>query len=264
MNTLLAAQNISLVKQGKTILSQVSMELHENEVLTIVGPNGAGKTSLLNLIAGLEKPTSGSISRSKKIRFGYMPQQLKLNALLPINVDTFLQLGKKQSHAQKQEQLQSNEFSRLFEELNIHSVLNHSMHDLSGGERQRVLLARAVLQQPNILLLDEPAQGVDINGQNRLYELIGRVKEIHPCAVLMVSHDLHHVMATTDRVICLNQHICCQGSPDNVSDNQAFLDLFGEEKLAALRHYTHHHDHHHDLHGDVISGEHHQGCNHDH
>lgn len=260
MTILIEAKDMSYYIDDKLILSNINMCLSRNEVLTIVGPNGAGKSTLLRLLIKLEQPSTGEIIHSKNLSFGYMPQSLQLNELMPLTVSIFLQLGRKKV----KQQLSASAQSTLLKELNIHNLLQSSMHKLSGGERQRVMLARAVLQAPDVLVLDEPAQGVDINGQNRLYELISRVRDVHPCAVLMVSHDLHLVMAKTDRVICLNKHICCQGHPDTVSTDEQFTSLFDEHQLAAMRHYTHSHDHHHDLHGSVIQGEHSENCNHDH
>ncbi|NRA41941.1 MAG: metal ABC transporter ATP-binding protein [Pseudomonadales bacterium] len=259
MPNILEAQSLHFRIGHKVILENISLTLATDEILTIVGPNGAGKSSLLRLLIGLEKPTQGKIIHHKALHFGYMPQRLQLNTLMPLSAGDFIHLG----HS-KNTRISTTVQQQLFMQLNIQNVLKHSMHELSGGERQRVLLARALMQAPDILVLDEPAQGVDISGQNRLYELINDVRRIHPCAVLMVSHDLHHVMATTDRVICLNQHICCQGHPDSVTSSDEFSALFGDAQMAALRHYTHHHDHHHDLHGDVIAGSHHDGCQHDH
>jgi len=252
---LINAEHLHYQRGDKTILSNVSLSIHNNEVVTIVGPNGAGKSSLLRLLVKLDKPTKGKVEHKKDLRFGYMPQKLQLNPQMPLSVESFLNLSRRHHSPEL--------FDQLLNELNIKQLINSSMHKLSGGEKQRVMLARAVLQKPDILVLDEPAQGIDISGQNRLYELINRAKHIHPCAVLMVSHDLHIVMANTDRVICLNQHICCQGHPDHISNDAAFEQMFGQQ-LAAVTHYTHRHDHHHDLHGDIIKGEHGEGCQHDH
>lgn len=254
MSALLTAENISFTRQGKTILDNVSMQLQRNEILSIIGPNGAGKTTLVRILIGLSQPSSGKVTRSPNLRIGYMPQNIQFNEFMPLSVRYFLKLAHNKSL----------HYPKIFSELNIDSILDNSMHSLSGGERQRVLLARAMVQEPDILVLDEPAQGVDIAGQNRLYELIEQVREVHQCAVLMVSHDLHLVMAKTNRVICLNQHICCHGHPDSVSADAAYLSLFEDKSLQALAPYTHHHDHHHDLHGDIIDGEHDKGCKHDH
>jgi zinc transport system ATP-binding protein len=260
MRCLIEAKNLHFEINGKVILSNINLKLAGDEVVTIIGPNGAGKSSLLRQLIKLEKPTSGTVTHAKHLRFGYMPQSLHLNPLMPLSVAVFLQLGEQQ----RRRSLSGDARHQLLHELNIDSLLTTSMHKLSGGEKQRVMLTRAVLQAPDVLILDEPAQGVDISGQNRLYELISKVREVHSCAVLMVSHDLHLVMAKTDRVICLNQHICCQGHPDSVTSDDQFTQLFDDHQLAAMRHYTHHHDHHHDLHGDVIDGDHGNGCNHDH
>ena len=253
---LITASNIRLQKQQLLILDNVSMALHEEEILTIIGPNGAGKTSLLRTLIGLNTPTAGQVEYSRKLTFGYMPQKLQLNPQMPLPVRSFLSLAGTDRNQQQ----------AVLHELNIEHLYHSSLHDLSGGERQRVLLARALLRKPDILVLDEPAQGVDINGQQRLYELIDTARQHHHCAVLMVSHDLHWVMAQTDRVICLNQHICCSGHPDHIANDQAYLQLFGERPASdkpTITTYTHHHDHHHGLGGQVIDGTHDENCNHD-
>lgn len=253
MTALITAEHLRFVADSKVILDDVSVALHQDEILTIIGPNGAGKTSLLRILIGLEKPSSGRIHRKKGLCFGYMPQSLQLNPTMPLTVARFLAV------TQDQQFLQA-----ILADLNITQLYQQSMHRLSGGERQRVLLARAILRQPDVLVLDEPAQGVDVVGQSRLYELIERVRKRHHCAVLMVSHDLHLVMAKTDRVICLNQHVCCEGHPDTVVSHQAYLALLGDEEAPAVATYVHHHDHHHNLQGDVVEGHtHHEGCQHD-
>jgi zinc transport system ATP-binding protein len=254
MTILIQADNVSFISESRVILDRVSMQLHAGEILTVIGPNGAGKTTLLRILIGLMQPTTGKIHYPNKIRFGYMPQKLHLNTALPLPVSTFLNARK----------VDAQDLQNTLNELNIAHLYNNSMHQLSGGEKQRVLLARAMLRNPDVLVLDEPAQGVDISGQQRFYELIDKVRERHHCAVLMVSHDLHLVMAKTDRVICLNQHICCHGHPDDISNDQAYLSLFTDNVTPALAPYTHHHNHHHDLHGAVIVGEHDESCQHDH
>ncbi|MEH6467469.1 MAG: ATP-binding cassette domain-containing protein, partial [Porticoccus sp.] len=187
------------------------------------------------------------------LRIGYMPQKLHIDPTLPVTLQRFLKLAEpdpiKCLNAAK--------------EVGIERLIRSPLQFLSGGEMQRALLARAILRKPNILVLDEPVQGVDVVGQEALYRLIGQLRERLHCGVLMVSHDLHLVMSATDEVICLNQHICCHGHPDQVSNNPAFLELFGSK--TAL--YTHNHDHDHDLHGEVIddtsASAHSKECRHD-
>ncbi len=174
-----------------------------------------------------------------------MPQRIRLNQQMPLTVHRFLTLGNKVS---------DDAIKQALGRVNMGGMSNASMHTLSGGENQRVLLARALLRKPDILVLDEPVQGVDINGQSALYQLISQLRDELNCAVLMVSHDLHIVMASTDEVICLNQHICCHGHPESVSNHPAYLALFGDSaNSSSVAVYTHHHDHTHDIHGSVIN-----------
>lgn len=233
---LLSAHQISVTLGGRSILSNVSLELFAGEVVSVIGPNGAGKTTLLRALLGLHKPDSGTITRAADLRLGYVPQKLTIDPLLPLSVEEFLHLWPGASTAHIEGCLE------LTHALHLRT---RQMHRLSGGEHQRVLLARALLNAPNLLVLDEPAQALDMHGQASLYQLIGALSKASGCGVLMVSHDLTVVMRQTNRVICLHQHICCQGHPDEVSKDPAYTGLFGTD-ASAFALYHHHHDHHHD------------------
>ena len=247
---LVSLQNVSWANAGQVILSDISLVVQPREIVTIIGPNGAGKTTLLKLITGLIQPTSGRIERQKNLRIGFMPQRLTFDGSLPVTVERFLKLSRAPS---------STRYSAM-EQLNITGIARAQLQTLSGGELQRVLLARALLLAPQLLVLDEPTQGVDVTGQAELYRIIAELRDTLNCAVLMVSHDLHLVMAQTDSVICLNRHVCCHGSPESVEQHPEYLQLFGKQAARDIAVYTHHHDHHHDLHGDVITHE----CGHQH
>jgi zinc transport system ATP-binding protein len=236
MNTLLEAQSLGFSRQGKAILEDVNLHIMSGEILTLIGPNGAGKTTLTRILLGLLKPDSGQIKRAAGLRIGYMPQKFAIDPHLPLTVLRFLKLTRRP-------QLKLGDITA---ELGIDELLKQPVHSISGGELQRVLLARALLAKPHLLILDEPVQGVDVGGQARLYKLIVSLRDRLGCGVMMVSHDLHLVMASTDTVVCLNHHVCCHGHPDTVSTDPAFLELFGQPQDSALAVYTHHHDHDHD------------------
>jgi zinc transport system ATP-binding protein len=240
---LVQVENVSYSDGNRHILHHVSLTLKPGEIVSVVGPNGAGKTTLVKLIVGLIQPTKGKIFYKPNLKIGYMPQRLHLDPLFPLTVQRFLQLG----------QTWTNEMlTKMLAEVGIAHVQNSSLQSISGGELQRVLLARALLRQPQVLILDEPAQGVDLLGQGELYDLIAGIRDKQQCAILLVSHDLNIVMARTNIVVCLNQHVCCSGNPEQVSKDPAFAALFGKA-AAGLAFYTHHHDHHHDIHGKVVS-----------
>ena len=249
VNCLISAHDVCLQIAGRPVLDHVDLEVKSGEIVTLIGPNGSGKTSFVRLLLGLLKPNSGTLYRKKGLRIGYMPQKLHVDPVLPLNVKRFLQLAGKTSKEY---------FVTVISRVGIGDLLDKPIQNISGGEFQRVLLGRALLRKPDLLVLDEPAQGVDINGQQELYKLIAEIRNEYGCGVLMVSHDLHLVMEATDHVLCLNTHICCTGRPDAVSQHPEYLKLFGSS-LEGLAVYTHKHDHHHDLHGDVVD---HQDCDH--
>ncbi|MFL2840721.1 MAG: zinc ABC transporter ATP-binding protein ZnuC [Pseudohongiellaceae bacterium] len=245
--TLLQAQNISLTIDGKHILHNINLQIDENQIVTLIGPNGAGKTTLVKILLGLLTPSEGQVNLHKNLRIGYMPQHLHVDNIMPISVQKFLRLA---VHA-KLELIE-----KVLAEVKALHLLNSQIHSLSGGELQRVLLARSLIQGPKLLVLDEPVQGVDINGQAELYALIASIRDRHQCGILMVSHDLHLVMSATDEVICLNQHVCCHGHPEQVSNDPAYLELFGTKQAASLAVYAHHHNHSHALDGEVLDSDH--------
>lgn len=225
----------------RQILESVSLVLNPRDVVTVIGPNGAGKTSLIKLILGVATPSSGRIRRQRGCRIGYVPQRMALQPTLPLTVERFLRLAGANRSA----------IHQALERTGVAALQKASVHYLSGGEFQRVLLARAILRRPDLLVLDEPAQGLDVNGQSALYELIREIRNELGCAVLTVSHDLHLVMASTDTVVCLNGHVCCRGQPEQISRDPAFSALFGEDMANSLAVYHHQHNHSHDLHGNL-------------
>ncbi|WP_027328135.1 zinc ABC transporter ATP-binding protein ZnuC [Marinimicrobium agarilyticum] len=239
---LLSARGIAVQRGGRTILHGADLTLEPGKIVTLIGPNGAGKTTLVRCVLGLIRPDAGVLERRPGLRIGYMPQKLHIDPSLPLTVKRFLTLGGKP-------RLPLREVVTL---TGIEELLGATMSNLSGGETQRVLLARALLRDPNLLVLDEPVQGVDVTGQEALYQLINDIRRQRECGVLLVSHDLHLVMATTDTVICLNQHVCCHGHPDQVTSDPAYQALFGEKAKPLVAPYTHHHDHKHDDHGNIV------------
>lgn len=234
---LLAAKNISVKLSGRVILDHIDVTIYNNELVTLIGPNGAGKTTLVRVLLDLLKPDEGTITKKENLRIGYVPQNFEPHPQLPLTVLDFLKVRQPVSLETIQQTLT---------EVGADNLLRASLHSLSGGELRRVVLARALLRRPDLLVLDEPVQGVDFSGQVALYDLIDNIRQRHGCGVLMVSHDLHLVMAATDNVICLNQHICCSGTPETVTKDPAYLQLFGQYAVDRLAVYHHHHDHSHD------------------
>jgi len=225
------------------VLQNITLPLHSDCITTLIGPNGAGKTTLVRVVLGLIQASSGTVWRKDNLSIGYMPQKLQIDRTFPLTVERFLRTA----GISKTDTLMT-----ALADVGAAALYKQSMHNLSGGEVQRVLLARALLRDPNLLVLDEPVQGVDINGQIELYELIARIRKQRGCGVLMISHDLHLVMSSTDHVICLNHHVCCSGHPEQVSNDPSFNELFGAQAAQALALYSHHHNHRHNNHGDII------------
>lgn len=237
-------ENVGLRLGQRVILHDVSLEVYPQSILTLIGPNGAGKSTVLKVLLGLQQPDQGKVWRQPALRVGYVPQKFHLDRLLPLTAERFIGLKLRRHDAVAVRQCAV--------EAGVEDLLGQAVQSLSGGELQRVLLARALLNEPQLLVLDEPGQGVDVTGLSELYQLISRLKQVHGYGVLMVSHDLHLVMAATDQVLCLNQHICCSGQPEAVSRHPEYLRLFGDARTAGLAVYTHHHDHQHDMHGCIV------------
>jgi zinc transport system ATP-binding protein len=235
--TLVEAGHVTVRLGGALVLDDVSVKVDGGEIVTIIGPNGSGKTTLVRTLLGLIEPESGHVHRRHGLGIGYVPQRLVIDPTLPLTVDRFLSLAHTgpESHA-------VHALAEVGVGMATGGLLAKPVQGLSGGEMKRVLLARALLRKPALLVLDEPTAGVDLAGQAELYVLIQRIRDARGCGVLLVSHNLHLVMAATDRVVCLNQHVCCQGRPETVTRDPEFLALFGPEIGPSLALYTHRHD----------------------
>lgn len=245
--TLVAANNISVTHKGTPALSNVTMQIEQGEIVTVVGPNGSGKSTLMRTIIGALTPDTGQLIRKDGLRIGYVPQGLSVDSTLPMTVARFLNLPKRQKPA---------DVIKALAACGATGWEKRAIDTLSGGQLQRVMLARAVLGDPELLILDEPTTGLDQKGAAAFYQQIAGLRDQMGCAVLMVSHELHVVMSASDRVICLNGHVCCHGTPEIVASAPEYQALFGTGTQGALALYRHDHDHdHHDHHHD-------ETCNH--
>ena len=240
MTPLIETRGMAAGYAGLPALSGVDFAIRKGEIVTVVGPNGSGKSTLVKTLIGLLTPTAGVVRRAEGLTIGYVPQRLAIDATLPMTVARFLSLPVRRGRE---------EMASMLARVGASGLEGRQMTRLSGGQFQRVLLARALLARPDLLILDEPTQGLDQPGVADFYRLIEEVRRATGCAVLLVSHDLHVVMSASDRVICLNGHVCCEGTPENVLRAPEYHALFGEEARGALALYQHHHDHSHD-HGD--------------
>ena len=230
---LIAADRLSVRLQGVQILDNVSVSVARGEIVTLIGPNGSGKTTLLKALLGLV-PADGTVSRAPGLRIGYVPQHFARDRALPMTVERFLRLYADGEAAEA-----------ALLRADAGRARQRQLASLSGGEMARVLLARAIAGAPDLLILDEPLAGVDVAGEAALYHLIADIRDTLNCGVLLVSHDLHFVMAQASRVICLNGHVCCEGHAESVLRDPAFAQLFGPRAAAELALYAHHHDHSH-------------------
>lgn len=237
--SLITAEGVTIRHGTTTVLENVSFDMCKGEIVTIVGPNGSGKSTLLRALIGAVDISKGKVTKRPGLRIGYVPQKLHIDATLPMSVRRFLSLPIKKS---------AKDTRNALEQAGVSALADRQMADLSGGQFQRVLLARALLSDPELLILDEATQGLDQPGSASFYRQIEDLRGSLGCAVLMVSHELHVVMAASDRVICLNGHVCCEGAPEVVASAPEYRALFGSGTQGALALYRHDHDHHHHAH----------------
>ena len=240
---LVTAEGVTMSYAGRQILSGVDLAVNRGEIVTLIGLNGSGKSTLARILLGLLQPEAGRIWRAGGLRHGYVPQSLSIDPAMPMTVRRFLTLGGK---------VADEILITTLAEVGLSGRLAAQVAELSGGELHRAMLARALLRRPDFLVLDEPMSGVDVSGQGQLYQLIATIRDTYNCGVLLISHDLHVVMAATDRVVCLNHHICCTGRPDAIVGDPEFRALFGAAVADQLALYRHHHDHAHETDGGVV------------
>lgn len=233
---LISLENVGVYRGGKWLVRGISMSVEAGEIVTMIGPNGSGKSTTAKIALGILHADEGRAMQKPDLSVGYVPQKLDINWTVPLSVRRFLTLTNKASTSQMQDALEATETAHL---------ADAQISALSGGEFQRILLARAIIRSPDLLVLDEPVQGVDFNGEIALYKLIETIRNRLKCGILLISHDLHVVMSTTDRVICLNGHVCCSGTPANVATSKEFKSLFGDHAVSSLAFYEHKHDHEH-------------------
>lgn len=234
---LISARDLSVHRGTEAVLQNVSLRIQSGEITTIVGPNGSGKSTLLKALVGSVPLSKGSIDRQPGLRVGYLPQTVNIDPTLPLTVGRLLSLPKTVSRS---------EIEQVLTQAGLSDCADRPFTQLSGGQRQRVLLARALLGKPQLVILDEPTQGLDQPGSAHFYRQIEDIRSELGCAILMVSHELHVVMASSDHVICLNGHVCCAGRPEQVATAPEYRALFGTGTQGALALYRHEHTHHHD------------------
>tara|TARA_B100001996_G_scaffold284521_1_gene224840 strand:- start:762 stop:1487 length:726 start_codon:yes stop_codon:yes gene_type:complete len=234
--TLIEITNLKVRYGSKIVLQNMNLSVADGEIVTIVGPNGSGKTTLFKAIIGTAPISTGKVKLRSNLKIGYVPQQLIIDQSLPITVERFLKVAQKTT---------ANALEKALNLVGVEDILKFQMSNLSGGELQRVLLARALIGEPDVLLLDEATRGLDQPGVATFYRKVDDIRKNTDCTVLMISHDLHVVMSASDRVICLNGHICCEGAPDSVASSPEYKALFGSDVDGTFALYRHHHDHSH-------------------
>ena len=240
-DSLVKLDNVGVFKNNKWLVQGVSFEISKGQILTLIGPNGSGKTTTAKVVLGIHKNIEGQAQVTAK-NISYVPQKITIDWTLPVRVKDFMIIT---------QNLREEDIEKALKLTESNHLINKSLRDLSGGEFQRVLLARAISRKPDLLVLDEPVQGVDFTGEIALYQLIKKISSTLQCGILLISHDLHVVMSATDYVVCLNGHVCCSGTPKNIVKNKKYQELFGEHVSQTLSFYEHKHDHAHTADGDI-------------
>ena len=238
---LVKLENAGVQRMSKWLVKEISFEISQGQIVTLIGPNGSGKTTTAKMILNIMNADEGQITRNTD-KMAYVPQKINIDWTMPLRVIDFMKITNN---------LNDNQVIESLTTTGVDKLLYNQIHNLSGGEFQRVLIARAIAKKPDLLVLDEPVQGVDYNGEIALYNLIKKISVNLNCGILLISHDMHFVMSTTDHVVCLNGHICCSGTPSSVVKNPEYIKLFGEHNSETLSYYQHHHDHSHDNGGSV-------------
>ena len=238
---LVKLENAGVYRSSKWLVRGISLEINQGQIVTLIGPNGSGKTTTAKMILNILNTDEGLVT-GKARKMAYVPQKINIDWTMPLRVIDFMKITNSLNNTQINESLSMTGVDKL---------LYNQIHSLSGGEFQRVLIARAIAKKPDLLVLDEPVQGVDFNGEIALYNLIKEISVNLNCGILLISHDMHFVMSTTDHVICLNGHICCSGSPSNVVKNPEYIKLFGQHNSETLSYYQHRHDHSHNHDGSI-------------
>ena len=242
-NSLVKLENAGVYKSSKWLVRGISFEVNKGQIVTLIGPNGSGKTTTAKMILNILGTSEGFV-KSNTNKMAYVPQKINIDWTMPLRVIDFMKITSSLNNTQITDSLNMTGVDKL---------LYSQIHSLSGGEFQRVLIARAIATKPDLLVLDEPVQGVDFNGEIALYNLIKKISVTLNCGILLISHDMHFVMSTTDHVICLNGHICCSGNPSSIVKNPEYIKLFGEHNSETLSYYQHQHDHSHDNDGSISS-----------
>jgi zinc transport system ATP-binding protein len=250
---LISLENVAVERGARALVRNIDLSISRGEIVTLIGPNGSGKSTTAKVVTGVLKPTSGRVTRVPGLTIGYVPQKLSIDWTLPLTVERLMGLTGRHGR---------DEITAALEAVGMAHMRRAAVQELSGGEFQRVLFARAMIRKPDLMVLDEPVQGVDFAGEVALYQLIREIRDRTRCGILMISHDLHVVMAETDTVICLNGHVCCRGTPDTVKTSPEYLALFGDRAAGALALYTHHHDHQHGPDGNIAEADHDHGHHH--